>query len=173
MTEPTNLMTRTCQIALGALILILLVGCTVGPNYKRPQVPVAPAGAGLVGLAQRVEEALRRQTGVLQSVLDNMADAVVVADDPAHVILRNRAAIRMFGPSGDEETPRQRAVRSRRAADPAGGDAQRELRDLRRCHRKEGGSLTFPLSSNALMAGRFLIERDAQMIPASHQRQAQ
>jgi multidrug efflux system outer membrane protein len=39
-------MTRTCKIALGALLLILLVGCTVGPNYKRPQVAVAPAFRG-------------------------------------------------------------------------------------------------------------------------------
>jgi multidrug efflux system outer membrane protein len=46
MTEPTNRMTRTCKIALGALLLILLVGCTVGPNYKRPQVAVAPAFRG-------------------------------------------------------------------------------------------------------------------------------
>ncbi len=49
MTAPTHRITRTCQIALGALLLILLVGCTVGPNYKRPQVPVAPAFRGSDG----------------------------------------------------------------------------------------------------------------------------
>ena len=42
-------MNRTCRIALGALLLILLVGCTVGPNYKRPQVPIAPAFRGADG----------------------------------------------------------------------------------------------------------------------------
>jgi outer membrane protein, multidrug efflux system len=39
-------MTRTWQVAVGALLLILLVGCTVGPNYSRPQVPAAPAFRG-------------------------------------------------------------------------------------------------------------------------------
>ena len=46
MSEPSNRMTRTTKLAFGALLLILLVGCTVGPNYKRPQVPVAPAFRG-------------------------------------------------------------------------------------------------------------------------------
>ncbi len=46
MSQPTNALSRTCRIAFGALLLILLVGCTVGPNYKRPQVPVAPAFRG-------------------------------------------------------------------------------------------------------------------------------
>jgi outer membrane protein, multidrug efflux system len=39
-------MTRIFQLACGALLLILLAGCTVGPNYKRPQVPAAPAFRG-------------------------------------------------------------------------------------------------------------------------------
>jgi outer membrane protein, multidrug efflux system len=46
MTRTTNHMSRTLQVAVGALLLILLVGCTVGPNYKRPQVPAAPAFRG-------------------------------------------------------------------------------------------------------------------------------
>jgi outer membrane protein, multidrug efflux system len=46
MTRPMNRMTRTWQVAVGALVVILLVGCTVGPNYKRPQVPSAPAFRG-------------------------------------------------------------------------------------------------------------------------------
>jgi outer membrane protein, multidrug efflux system len=46
MTRSTNRMTLTLQVAVGALLLILLVGCTVGPNYKRPQVPSAPAFRG-------------------------------------------------------------------------------------------------------------------------------
>ena len=46
MTRFTNSMTRLGQLAIGALLLILLVGCTVGPNYKRPQVAVAPAFRG-------------------------------------------------------------------------------------------------------------------------------
>lgn len=46
MTRLRNRMTRSWQVAVGALLLILLVGCTVGPNYKRPQVPAAPAFRG-------------------------------------------------------------------------------------------------------------------------------
>jgi outer membrane protein, multidrug efflux system len=46
MNPSTNPMTRIGQLALAALLLILLVGCTVGPNYKRPQVPAAPAFRG-------------------------------------------------------------------------------------------------------------------------------
>lgn len=44
--NPTNPMTRISGPAACALLLILLSGCTVGPNYKRPQVPVAPAFRG-------------------------------------------------------------------------------------------------------------------------------
>ncbi|MGC2637051.1 MAG: efflux transporter outer membrane subunit [Acidobacteriaceae bacterium] len=46
MNTPTQSMSRISKLAIGALLLILLVGCTVGPNYKRPQVPVAPAFRG-------------------------------------------------------------------------------------------------------------------------------
>lgn len=43
MTQPANCMTRIGQITIGALLLILLAGCTVGPNYKRPQVATPTA----------------------------------------------------------------------------------------------------------------------------------
>lgn len=46
MNTSTQSLTRIGKFALGALLLILLVGCTVGPNYKRPQVPVAPTFRG-------------------------------------------------------------------------------------------------------------------------------
>ncbi|HEY6448573.1 MAG TPA: efflux transporter outer membrane subunit [Acidobacteriaceae bacterium] len=46
MNTPTQSISRIGKLAIGALLLILLVGCTVGPNYKRPQVPVAPAFRG-------------------------------------------------------------------------------------------------------------------------------
>ncbi|MFP5230737.1 MAG: efflux transporter outer membrane subunit [Acidobacteriota bacterium] len=47
MTSSTRRTTRGVNIAFGALLLILLVGCTVGPNYKRPQaaIPTAYRGA--------------------------------------------------------------------------------------------------------------------------------
>ena len=46
MKSSTNLTSRISPMAGGALLLVLLTGCTVGPNYKRPQVPVAPAFRG-------------------------------------------------------------------------------------------------------------------------------
>jgi multidrug efflux system outer membrane protein len=46
MNPTTQSLTCIGKLALGALLLILLVGCTVGPNYKRPQVPLAPAFRG-------------------------------------------------------------------------------------------------------------------------------
>lgn len=46
MNPSSNLMTRISRPAAGALLLILLSGCTVGPNYRRPQVPVAPGFRG-------------------------------------------------------------------------------------------------------------------------------
>jgi outer membrane protein, multidrug efflux system len=46
MTQATYRFTRISQFAIGALLLALLAGCTVGPNYKRPQVPAAPAFRG-------------------------------------------------------------------------------------------------------------------------------
>ncbi len=49
MNPSTHRVTRSCQLAIGALLLILLVGCTVGPNYKRPQVPPAPTFRGADG----------------------------------------------------------------------------------------------------------------------------
>jgi outer membrane protein, multidrug efflux system len=46
MNRSTNPMIRIAQLGPHALLLILLAGCTVGPNYKRPQVPAAPAFRG-------------------------------------------------------------------------------------------------------------------------------
>ncbi|HZZ39274.1 MAG TPA: efflux transporter outer membrane subunit [Acidobacteriaceae bacterium] len=49
MKSSTHLVTQICQLVFGALLLILLVGCTVGPNYKRPQVPAAATFRGADG----------------------------------------------------------------------------------------------------------------------------
>lgn len=46
MSQSTHTMPRIGQLAAGSLLLILLAGCTVGPNYKRPQAPIAPAFRG-------------------------------------------------------------------------------------------------------------------------------
>jgi len=47
MNSPTNSTAIISRLAQGAAVfLILLAGCTVGPNYKRPQVAVAPTFRG-------------------------------------------------------------------------------------------------------------------------------
>ncbi len=46
---------------------------------------------------QRAEVALREQSEVLRSILDNMADAVIVADESERFLVFNPAAERMFG----------------------------------------------------------------------------
>jgi len=46
---------------------------------------------------RRSQEALQRQTGILQSVLDSMGDGVVVADESGKLVLVNPAAERIVG----------------------------------------------------------------------------
>lgn len=46
MNPSTNPMARIGRLTPGVLLLLLLAGCTVGPAYKRPPVPVAPAFRG-------------------------------------------------------------------------------------------------------------------------------
>jgi multidrug efflux system outer membrane protein len=50
MTSSSQHLSPGWKIALGALFLVLLAGCTVGPNYQRPQVPTAPAFRGADGV---------------------------------------------------------------------------------------------------------------------------
>jgi two-component system NtrC family sensor kinase len=50
---------------------------------------------------QAMEDALRRQTALLQSILDNMGDAVIVADETGKFLVCNPAAQRLFGLSAD------------------------------------------------------------------------
>jgi PAS domain S-box-containing protein len=53
----------------------------------------------------RSEAAYRRQTKILRSVLDNMGDGVLVADENGKMVLLNPAAEHMVGP-GAKEIPR-------------------------------------------------------------------
>ena len=54
-------------------------------------------GRGVAETARGTEEALRKQTEVLQSILDSMADAVAVADQNERSLIFNPAGERMFG----------------------------------------------------------------------------
>jgi signal transduction histidine kinase len=69
-----------------------------GRDQARPQAARARArGTGTgTGSGNETWEALRKQTEVLQSVLDSMGDAVVVADQDSRILMYNRAADRMF-----------------------------------------------------------------------------
>jgi signal transduction histidine kinase len=60
-----------------------------GRNHARPRA--------LRGRARGTEEALRKQTEVLQLILDSMTDAVAVADQDERYLTFNRAAEQMFG----------------------------------------------------------------------------
>jgi len=60
---------------------------------------------------QRAEAALREQSEVLRSILDNMADAVAVADESAELVVFNPAAERMFGTGVLGTTPADWQVR--------------------------------------------------------------
>src|SRR5205807_10440726 len=44
-----------------------------------------------------MEDELRRQSNLLQAILDNMGDAVVVVDDTSRVLACNPSALRLFG----------------------------------------------------------------------------
>ena len=54
---------------------------------------------------RRAEEALRAKTAVLRSILDNMADAVIVADADAKFLEFNPAGERMFGHGAVDAPP--------------------------------------------------------------------
>jgi PAS domain S-box-containing protein len=57
--------------------------------------------------AARSEAALARQTGILKSILDSMADGVVVVDEQGKFILFNPAAERMLGVGPGDLSPEQ------------------------------------------------------------------
>jgi PAS domain S-box-containing protein len=59
---------------------------------------------------EQSEHAYRKQTRILQSVLDNIADGVVVADEQGKFLLFNPAAERIMGPGMRNITPDQWAA---------------------------------------------------------------
>ena len=77
-------------------------------NYSHPIVPfwnatvrlglfmISAALTSEVAFRKKVELALRQQTDVLQSILDNMGDGVVVADREGKIILSNPTAERLL-----------------------------------------------------------------------------
>ena len=75
------------------------------PLFDREGEPYAVCGISTdITARQRAETALREQSEILRSILDNMADAVVVADESEHFLVFNPAATRMFGTGATEST---------------------------------------------------------------------
>jgi PAS domain S-box-containing protein len=68
-------------------------------------VPAVLAVMRDISARKRGEEALRKQTELLQSVLNNMGDAVLVADDRLNIIVYNPAAARLFGAGTPNQPP--------------------------------------------------------------------
>lgn len=77
-------------------------------EYSHPLVPfwnatvraclflVSAALISEVAFRKKIEEALRNQTSILQSILDSMGDGVVVADAQSRILLYNPAAGRLL-----------------------------------------------------------------------------
>ena len=78
---------------LGAIGLVLAVLAFFLLRLRRSHRMLAEANGGL----ERSQQALQRQTGILQSVLDSMGDGVAVADQQGRLVLVNPAAERIVG----------------------------------------------------------------------------
>jgi two-component system, NtrC family, sensor kinase len=82
------------------------------PLFDREGVPYAVCGISTdITPRQRAEVALREQSEVLRSILDNMADAVIVADESERFLVFNPAAERMFGLGATETTSTEWSAR--------------------------------------------------------------
>ena len=82
---------------------------------------------GEIGERTRAEEALRTQSNVLRSILDNLPSAVIVVDEDERLPLSNPAAEQMFGyDAADASRPgwwRRHAFTSLDGVTPAAADA--------------------------------------------------
>ncbi len=84
---------RWLWTVLGAIVLGLAVLAFFLLRLRRSHRLLAAANSGL----RQSQEALQRQTGILQSVLDSMGDGVVVTDEEGRLVLANPAAERIVG----------------------------------------------------------------------------
>lgn len=84
---------RTLWLALGAAAFLAALGGLILLWNRQLRRLVRERTAELV----RAEQEQRRQHGVLQSVLDNMAEGVIVSDRDGRLILFNPAADQMYG----------------------------------------------------------------------------
>ncbi len=91
-TEGGALATRLAIIA-GSTVAVFLMAVSLSIIRRQ------------VAARQRADEALHKQTSVLQSILESMGDGVVVADETGAVLLFNPAAQEMFSTSTPDTPP--------------------------------------------------------------------
>ena len=84
---------RWLWTVLAAIAVVLAVLAYFLLRLRRSHRLLALANAGL----QQSQQALQRQTAILQSVLDSMGDGVAVADEAGRLVLANPAAGRIVG----------------------------------------------------------------------------
>ncbi len=94
-----TLQQRWLWTVLGGIALVLTVLAFFMLRLRRSHRMLAAANSGL----RQSQEALQRQSGILQSVLDSMSDGVAVTDQAGRLTLVNPAAERIVGITRDED----------------------------------------------------------------------
>ena len=130
---------------LGAIGAVLAVLAFFLLRLRRSHHMLAEANSGL----ERSQQALRRQTGILQSVLDSMGDGVAVADAQGRLVLVNPAAERIVGITREADGMAWPQARRFYRTDRSTGYPEFEL-PLARALRGEAGD---GASAEILMAG--------------------
>ena len=141
---------------------------------------------GEIGERTRAEEALRKQSNVLRSILDNLPAAVIVVDEDERLPLSNPAAEQMFGhDAADASRPgwwRRHAFTSLDGVTPVAADALpltrvirgEELNDVeyfvRPPKRPEG--VWISINGRPLRNGERASVRRAHRLPRRHRAEA-
>jgi len=139
-----SLQQRWLWTVLGAIVLVLAVLAFFLLRLRRSHRLLAAANSEL----RQSQQALQRQTGILQSVLDSMGDGVVVADELGRLVLANPAAERIVGIAREAGTlawPAQRQFHQ------AGGEPAPDVLPLERALRGDVGEQG--ASAEVLMSG--------------------
>ena len=80
-------------------MVTLLISCVLGLLSRRTTV--------VEGVVAEQTEALGRQKGLLQSVLDNLGDGVAVADESGRLVMFNPAAEAILGLGAIDSGPQE------------------------------------------------------------------
>jgi len=140
---------------LGAIALVLAVLAFFLLRLRRSHRMLAAANGGL----EHSQQALQRQTGILQSVLDSMGDGVAVADRQGRLVLVNPAAERIVGITRAGEGLAWPAGRRFYQADRSSGVPEHALplaRALQRGGAADASAELFMAGAGLPEAGRWL-----------------